>query len=273
MAEAIKSVSIVLLNGLNKPTWKIQCCMVLMKEGLWSIVSGTEQACRDLAACRDRALELIGLHIQPSLLHCMVMRMTQLLFLRKPADQLQKKPEGYVIPGKEHLVCKLKKSIYGLKQSPCCWNTALHNHLKKMDFVQTATNPCVYRSSGREAVHQGVYMDNSIVAAQSDKTPAEVKKERFAIKDLGKFHHFLGMKIKQDEATWSVWIGQPAYTEPIQMTFGMKNAKVSPTPVHPSNKLVKTTEADDLLSTSAHQSAIGSCHIFLWLLDPTFHMQ
>ena len=76
-----------------------------------------------------------------------------------------KQPEGYVIPGKEHLVCKLKKSIYGLKQSPCCWNTALHNHLKKMGFVQTATNPCGYRSSGREAVHQGVYMDDSIVAA------------------------------------------------------------------------------------------------------------
>ena len=65
--------------------------MVLMKEGLWSIVSGTEQACCDLAARRDRSSALIGLHIQPSLLHCMVMWMTQLLFWRKLADQLQKK--------------------------------------------------------------------------------------------------------------------------------------------------------------------------------------
>ena len=43
MAEAIKSVSIVLLKGSNYPTWKLQCHMVLMKEGLWSIVNGTEQ--------------------------------------------------------------------------------------------------------------------------------------------------------------------------------------------------------------------------------------
>ena len=42
MAEAIKSVAIVPLKGSNYPTWKVQCRMVLMKEGLWSIVNGTE---------------------------------------------------------------------------------------------------------------------------------------------------------------------------------------------------------------------------------------
>ena len=31
-----------------------------------------------------------------------------------------KQPEGYVVKGKEDLVCKLRKSIYGLKQSPRC---------------------------------------------------------------------------------------------------------------------------------------------------------
>ena len=44
MAETIKSVSIVPLKGSNYPTWKLQCRMVLLKEGLWSIVNGTEQA-------------------------------------------------------------------------------------------------------------------------------------------------------------------------------------------------------------------------------------
>ena len=36
-----------------------------------------------------------------------------------------KQPEGFVEEGKEHLVCHLKRSIYGLKQSPRCWNHAL----------------------------------------------------------------------------------------------------------------------------------------------------
>ena len=36
-----------------------------------------------------------------------------------------KQPEGFAAKGQEHLVCKLKRSIYGLKQSPRCWNSAL----------------------------------------------------------------------------------------------------------------------------------------------------
>ena len=88
-----------------------------------------------------------------------------------------KQPEGFVIPGKEHLVCKLKKSIYGLKQSPRCWNTALHNHLKKMSFVQSATDTCVYRPSGGEAVYLGIYVDDVIITAQSNKKLTEVKKK------------------------------------------------------------------------------------------------
>ena len=52
-------------------------------------------------------------------------------------EVFKKQPEGFVKEGKENLVCHLKKSIYGLKQSPRCWNTALDDHLKKVKFVQT----------------------------------------------------------------------------------------------------------------------------------------
>ena len=37
-------------------------------------------------------------------------------------------PEGFVVKGQEGLVCRLKKSIYGLKQSPRCWNSAVDEH-------------------------------------------------------------------------------------------------------------------------------------------------
>ena len=57
-----------------------------------------------------------------------------------------KQPEGYV-KGKEGLVCKLKKSIYGLKQSPRCWNSALNDYLKQTGFVQAAGDPCLYMAS------------------------------------------------------------------------------------------------------------------------------
>ena len=43
-------------------------------------------------------------------------------------------PTGYEKEAKGHLGCRLKKSIYRLKQSSICWNTELDTHLKKMGF-------------------------------------------------------------------------------------------------------------------------------------------
>ena len=53
-----------------------------------------------------------------------------------------KQPEGFVAKSQEGLVCKLKGSIYGLKQLPRCWNSALDNYLKKISFVEATGDPC-----------------------------------------------------------------------------------------------------------------------------------
>ena len=52
-------------------------------------------------------------------------------------------PDGYALPGKEHLVCKLKKSLYGLKQSPRCWNKAFQEYMEQIGFNESAADPCV----------------------------------------------------------------------------------------------------------------------------------
>ena len=44
MAESRTTPTVVLLNGSNYPTWRIQCKMALMKEGLWRIVTIEEVA-------------------------------------------------------------------------------------------------------------------------------------------------------------------------------------------------------------------------------------
>ena len=48
-----------------------------------------------------------------------------------------RQPEGFVDKDRQHLVCKLKRSIYGLKQSPRCWNSGLDAQLSRMGFIQT----------------------------------------------------------------------------------------------------------------------------------------
>ena len=58
-----------------------------------------------------------------------------------------KQPEGFLVEGQENSVCRLKRSIYGLKQSPRCWNQALDAQLKMVGFKQSASDPCIYTST------------------------------------------------------------------------------------------------------------------------------
>ena len=71
-----------------------------------------------------------------------------------------KQPEGFIEGGQEHLVCRLKRSIYGFKQSPRCWNTALDVQLKAMGFALSTSDPCIYTSTKGEVFIIAVYVDN-----------------------------------------------------------------------------------------------------------------
>ena len=132
MAEAIKSVSIALLKGSNYPTWKLQCRMVLMREGLWSIVSGTEQAPANeevenvakFAARRDRALALIVLSIEPSLLYLLGDPDDPVVVWRKLSDQFQKKTWANKL--------QLRKRLYSLRLRE---GDSVQEHIRKLTEI------------------------------------------------------------------------------------------------------------------------------------------
>ena len=99
MADS-KVVSIVPLNSANYPTWKIQCRMALVREGLWSIIAGTEEAPPAEAAAdrrakfqarMDKALALIVLSIAPSLLYLVGDPKDPLVVWKTLENQFQKK--------------------------------------------------------------------------------------------------------------------------------------------------------------------------------------
>ena len=172
-----------------------------------------------------------------------------------------KQPKGFVKKGEENLVCKLKKSIYGLKQSSRCWNTTLHSHLQEMGFEQSTSDPCVYMSSGGDAFYIGVYVDDMILAGPTDQRIKQVKQclsKKVDIKDLGKLHHFLGITVTQDEDQGCAWIAQPSYTRNLLEKFEMQDCKPVSTPVDANAKLQKANDEDDLANQLQYQSAIGS---------------
>jgi ATP-binding cassette subfamily B (MDR/TAP) protein 1 len=43
-------------------------------------------------------------------------------------------PQGFIVEGKEHEVCRLKKSLYGLKQAPRQWYKKFESFMTKLGY-------------------------------------------------------------------------------------------------------------------------------------------
>lgn len=71
-------------------------------------------------------------------------------------------PEGYVQKGKESMVCLLRKSLYGLNQSPREWNHRFHTFVIKNEYMRSEYDPCVYLkgSEARDMVYLMLYVDD-----------------------------------------------------------------------------------------------------------------
>ena len=185
------------------------------------------------------------------------------VFLNGKLDEeiFMKQPEGFVEKGKEHLVCKLKQSLYGLKQSPRCWNTTLDTHLKDMGFIQSPHDPCIYTATKGESCLIGVYVDDFVVAAETSRRIDQVKQslsKRFDVKDLGDLNYFLGVQVVQDREKGTCWIGQPTFTKNTLKKYNMEEAKPIKTPVNVSSKLLKASEDSEFFDQTLYQSAVGS---------------
>lgn len=123
-------------------------------------------------------------------------------------DIYMEQPKGFEKVGKngEQLVYKLKKSLYGLKQSGRNWNNMLHTFLCKENFSQSRADPCVYvRNSETEGcVILIIWVDDIIISATSSKLLESVKEslsQKFKMKDLGELSWFLRTQFKCNETT------------------------------------------------------------------------
>ena len=54
-------------------------------------------------------------------------------------------PKGFIGKNQEHMVCKLKRSIYGLKQASRSWNIKFDQAIKSFGFEQNLDESCVYK--------------------------------------------------------------------------------------------------------------------------------
>ena len=129
MANEAKTVSVVPLNGANYATWTVQCRMALMRDGVWSIVSGTEVEPTDgdenklqkFISKRDKALATIVLAVDPSLLYLLGDPQNPVDVWKKLKDQFQKKTWA------NKLVLKRRLHSLRLKEG-----SSVQTHIKSM---------------------------------------------------------------------------------------------------------------------------------------------
>ena len=184
-------------------------------------------------------------------------------FLNGTLDEeiYMQQPEGYIKPGSEHLVCKLERSLYGLKQSPRCWNKAFHNYLVKIGFKQTTADPCVYVREGNTLTIVAVYVDDLIILAENDDEMKSIKADltkKFKMKDMGELHYCLGINILQDKKNKQIVLNQRQYIEKIIKKFGQEDAKTVCTPADVNVKLQQDDGVSKKVDSIQYQSLIGS---------------
>ena len=111
-------------------------------------------------------------------------------------------PEGFLEKGQEKKVCKLQKSIYGLKQASRSWNIKFDQSVKSYGFIQCPDEPCVYkRRSENVVVFFILYVDDILLIENDVGTLSSVKvwlSTQFDMKDLGEASHILGIKLMRD---------------------------------------------------------------------------
>ena len=111
-------------------------------------------------------------------------------------------PKGFVMEGKERMGCRLKKSIYGLKQASRQWYLKFDQTIRNFGFKENVEDNCVYaKFKNGKFISLVLYVDDIILASSDVSLLLETKKflsSKFDMKDLGEASFVLGIEIHRD---------------------------------------------------------------------------
>ena len=149
-------------------------------------------------------------------------------------------PENFVSGDTKRMVCKLKKSIYGLKQASRQWYYKFHQVIISSGFEMNMVDDCIYHKfSGSKHIYLVLYVDDILLAANDIGMLHETKRflsKKFEMKDLGDASFVLGIHIHQDRSRGILGLSQKSYIEKILKWFGMHDCKPGDTPVAKGDK-------------------------------------
>ena len=174
-------------------------------------------------------------------------------------------PEGFVIPGKEDWVCKLSKSLYGLKQAGRTWYQKIDVTLKQTHgFSALSTDQCVYiRKDKTSLIIIALYVDDLLIFSNSIPALTSFKQTlttEFAMQDLGEASLILGIEISRNRAARTLSLSQSGYVRDLLKRHDMGECNAVLTPVEKG--VVQRKSVEDYVAaaemTKRYQSIVGA---------------
>ncbi|KAK1686471.1 hypothetical protein QYE76_047319 [Lolium multiflorum] len=176
-------------------------------------------------------------------------------------------PKGFVDPKNADKVCKLQRSIYGLKQASRSWNRRFDGVIKDFGFIRTHGEACIYKKvSGSSVAFLILYVDDILLIGNDIELLSSVKgylNKSFSMKDLGEAAYILGIKIYRDRSRRLIGLSQSTYLDKILKKFRMDESKKGFLPMLPGKVLSKTqgpatADERERMSKIPYASAVGS---------------
>nr|AAS01945.1 putative polyprotein [Oryza sativa Japonica Group] len=182
-------------------------------------------------------------------------------------DVYMTQPKGFVDPQSAKKICKLQKSIYGLKQASRSWNIRFDEVVKALGFVKNEEVPCVYKKiSGSALVFLILYVDDILLIGNDIPMLESVNislKNSFSMKDLGEAAYILGIRIYRDGSKRLIGLSESTYIDKVLKMFNMQDSKKGFLPMSHGinlnkNQCLQTTNEQNKMSVIPYASAIGS---------------
>ncbi|RVW99699.1 Retrovirus-related Pol polyprotein from transposon RE1 [Vitis vinifera] len=150
-------------------------------------------------------------------------------------------PPGFVAQGESGLVCRLRRSLYGLKQSPRAWFSRFSSVVQEFGMFRSTADHSVFyhHNSSGQCIYLVVYVDDIVITGSDQNGIQNLKQHlftHFQTKDLGKLKYFLGIEIAQSSS--GVVLSQRKYALDILEETGMLDCKPVDTPMDPNVKLI-----------------------------------
>ncbi|GKC99985.1 retrotransposon protein, putative, ty1-copia subclass, partial [Tanacetum coccineum] len=185
-------------------------------------------------------------------------------------------PEGFVDPNHLRKVCKLQRSIYGLKQASRSWNKIFDEEIKKFRLTQNLDEPCVYQKASRiNVTFLILYVDDIIIMGNHISSLQSVKSylgKCFAMKDLGEAAFILRIKINRDRLKRLIGLNPGDTTLDCCENLRRSSNAVDWKSSKQSTTAMSATKAEYLHASEAGMESVWIRKFILWLgIVPTIN--